>query len=68
MFVLRVVSSMPVGKAMIWGRMMITWNEMSSARRTVIGDDLCYSESDVATLAAEERISKMHDYDETKKL
>jgi hypothetical protein len=48
--------------------MMITWNEMSSARRTVIMDGLCYSESDVATQAAEGRISKMHDYDETRKL
>jgi hypothetical protein len=48
--------------------MMITWNEMSSARRTVIWIDICYSESDVAALAAEEQVSKMHDYDETRKL
>jgi hypothetical protein len=41
---------------------------MSSARRTVIWIDLCYLESDVAALAAEERISEMHDYDETRKL
>jgi hypothetical protein len=68
MLVLRVMFSMPVDKDMIWGRMMITWNEMSSARRTVIWIVLCYLESDVAALAAEERISGMHDYDETRKL
>lgn len=59
---------------------MITWNEMSSARRTVIWNDLCYLESVAATcwrlfgavalsvtLAEEARISKMHDFGETRK-